>query len=182
MTDWLRNHNKLINKQINLSSKIEKINWLWSALFPTYVLPFHCMKSLQVQSFFWSIFFCIRSRNNSVFARSSRSDSFEILWMNYAFSNSFSLKYASVRIISVTWELKTPHVFSLLYNSKHHSWLFCFVQSFTSNKLHNSFFFISKEWQRHRSLEMTLVANENFVKTNIILIFFSLANLTVFIL
>ena len=101
----------------------------------------HCMKSLQIQSFFWSIFFYIRTRNNSVFARSSHSDSFEILWMNYAFSNSFSLKYASVRIISVTWEWKTPHVFSLLYNSKHHSWLFCFVQSFTSNKLHNSFFF-----------------------------------------
>ena len=42
----------------------------------------HCMKSVQVRSYFWSVFSCIRTkyrkirtRKNSVFAQFSRSDS-----------------------------------------------------------------------------------------------------------
>ena len=41
----------------------------------------HCVKSVQIRSFFWSVFYCIRTeyrkirtRNNSVFGHISRSD------------------------------------------------------------------------------------------------------------
>ena len=35
--------------------------------------PEHCVKSVQIRSYFWSIFSCIRTRNNSVFGHFSRS-------------------------------------------------------------------------------------------------------------
>ena len=33
----------------------------------------HCVKSVQIQSYFWSVIFCIRTRNNSLFGHFSRS-------------------------------------------------------------------------------------------------------------
>ena len=37
------------------------------------VFKFLCVKSIQIRSFFWSVFFFIRTRNNSVFEQLSRS-------------------------------------------------------------------------------------------------------------
>ena len=34
----------------------------------------HCVKSIQIRSYFWAVFSCIRTRNNSVFGHFSRSD------------------------------------------------------------------------------------------------------------
>ena len=34
----------------------------------------HCMKSVQIRSFFWSVFSCIQTRKNSVFGNFSRKD------------------------------------------------------------------------------------------------------------
>ena len=34
----------------------------------------HSVKSVQMRSFFWSVFFCIRTRENSVFGHFSRSE------------------------------------------------------------------------------------------------------------
>ena len=36
-------------------------------LAPYNSLRFHCVKSVQIRSFFWSVFSCIRTRRNSVF-------------------------------------------------------------------------------------------------------------------
>ena len=43
-------------------------------------MDYHCVKSFQIRSYFWSVFFCIwteytkiRTRNNSVFGHFSRS-------------------------------------------------------------------------------------------------------------
>ena len=68
------------------------IMYQWVNLFLS-VLPFisHCVKSVQIRSFFWSVFFCIRTeyrkiriRNNSVFEHFSRSVSFyEVGWTYY---------------------------------------------------------------------------------------------------
>ena len=33
----------------------------------------HCVKSVQIRSFFWSVFSCIRTRKNSIFGHFSRS-------------------------------------------------------------------------------------------------------------
>ena len=38
----------------------------------------HCVKSVQVRSYFWSVFSCIRNRNNSVFGHFSRSENFAL--------------------------------------------------------------------------------------------------------
>ena len=53
----------------------------------------HCVKSVQIQSYFWSIFFCIRTeyrkiptRNNYVFRHFSRS-------VNVAFYDNVSTDY-----------------------------------------------------------------------------------------
>ena len=34
----------------------------------------HCVKSVQIRSYFWSVFSCIRTRNKSVFGHFSRSE------------------------------------------------------------------------------------------------------------
>ena len=34
----------------------------------------YCVKSVQIRSYFWSVFRCIRTRNNSVFGQFSRSE------------------------------------------------------------------------------------------------------------
>ena len=34
----------------------------------------HCVKSVQIRSFFWSVLSCIRTRKNSIFGHSSRSE------------------------------------------------------------------------------------------------------------
>ena len=36
----------------------------------------HCVKSVQIRSFFWSVFSCIRTRKDSVFGHFSRSEDF----------------------------------------------------------------------------------------------------------
>ena len=53
----------------------------------------HCMKSVQIQSYFWSEYKKIRTRNNSVFGHFSRSESFMFQkfiskWQNDEFTNS----------------------------------------------------------------------------------------------
>ena len=40
-------------------------------LFP--FIDLHCVKSVQIRSFFWSVFACIWTRKNSVFGHFSRS-------------------------------------------------------------------------------------------------------------
>ena len=42
-------------------------------IYLNYADPVHCVKSIQIRSFFWSIFSCIRTRKNSVFAHFSGS-------------------------------------------------------------------------------------------------------------
>ena len=37
----------------------------------------HGVEIVQIQSYFWSVFSCIRTRNNSVFGHFSRSDHIE---------------------------------------------------------------------------------------------------------
>ena len=51
----------------------------------------HCVKCVQIRSYFWSVFFCvrteyrkIRTRNNSVFGLISRSDKFDQMIKNSA--------------------------------------------------------------------------------------------------
>ena len=38
--------------------------------------PIHCVKSIQIRSYFWSEYRKIRTTNNSIFGHFSRSDSF----------------------------------------------------------------------------------------------------------
>ena len=70
----------------------------------------HCMKSVQIRSFFWSVFSCIRTRKNSVFGHFSRRDE---LKQNY-FMNTLSVSTSLCD--SVTLREKCPntyfHVFS----------------------------------------------------------------------
>ena len=40
---------------------------------PSEMFPEHCVKSVQIQSYFWSVFSCIRIDYNSVFRHFSRS-------------------------------------------------------------------------------------------------------------
>ena len=54
-------------------------------------LYLHCLKSVQIRSFFWSVFSCIRieygkigTRKNSVFGHFSRSACKWVLWMGIA--------------------------------------------------------------------------------------------------
>ena len=48
---------------------------LWKLIFQYVVRrKRHCMKTVQIWSFFWSVFFCIRTRKNSVFGHFSRSE------------------------------------------------------------------------------------------------------------
>ena len=44
-------------------------------LFLTSIQPIYCVKSVQIRSFFWSVFSPIRTRANSLFGHFSRSDS-----------------------------------------------------------------------------------------------------------
>ena len=48
-------------------------NYLPAVSFRT-CIDTHCMKSVQIRSFLWSVFSCIRTRKNSVFGHFSRSD------------------------------------------------------------------------------------------------------------
>ena len=61
-----------------------KMNW-W--LLTNILREIHCAKSVQIRSYFWSVFSCIqteyrktRTRNNYVFGHSPWSDFFIILW------------------------------------------------------------------------------------------------------
>ena len=44
-----------------------------SILIKIHQNPSHCVKSVQIRSYFCLVFFCIRTRNNSVFGHFSRS-------------------------------------------------------------------------------------------------------------
>ena len=70
----------------------------------------HCMKSVQIRSFFLAVFSCIRTRKNSVFGHFSRSDE---LKQNY-FMNTLTVTTSLCD--SVTLREKCPntyfHVFS----------------------------------------------------------------------
>ena len=54
----------------NISSKIASPSY--------YSNKAHCVKSVQIRSYFWSVFSCIRTRNNSVFGHFLRSGKLDI--------------------------------------------------------------------------------------------------------
>ena len=61
-------------------------------IFQQNVLQEHCVKSVQIESYFWSVFSCIRSeyrkirtKNNSVFGHVLRSDRETPLFLSKAF-------------------------------------------------------------------------------------------------
>ena len=47
--------------------------WFWTSKWLLEVLT-HYMKSVQIRSYFWSVFSCIRTRNNSLFGHFSCND------------------------------------------------------------------------------------------------------------
>ena len=49
----------------------EVYNKLWWC--KSFIICFQCVKSVQTQSYFWSVFSCIWTRNNAVFGHFSRS-------------------------------------------------------------------------------------------------------------
>ena len=52
-------------------------------------LEMHCVKSVQIRSYFWSVFSCIRTRHNFVFGQFSRSVLKEIRDCNSTTLNDF---------------------------------------------------------------------------------------------
>ena len=67
---------------ILFSSKFRKKTVISTTSF---IGVFHCVKSVQIWSFFWSVFSCIRTRKKSVFGHFSRSfyDSVRLLWWSF---------------------------------------------------------------------------------------------------
>ena len=68
----------------NVSTKIFKsqalitIYWSWLTCYQLVSRikeHSHCVESVQIRSYFWSVFSCVRTRNNSVFGHFSHSES-----------------------------------------------------------------------------------------------------------
>ena len=60
------------------NSLSSKYGTFWTFWFQTFILAAdawcgHCLKTVQIRSYFWSVFSCIWTRNNSVFGLSSSS-------------------------------------------------------------------------------------------------------------
>ena len=80
MQHQMRLHNKMLIQEVNTRPNLMKTLNSFQANFP-FLCPIHCVKSVQIRSFFWSVFSCIqskyreiRTRKNSVFGHFSRSD------------------------------------------------------------------------------------------------------------
>ena len=81
----------------------------------------HCVESVQIRSFFWSLFSCIRTRNNSVFGHFSRNIGFQkrfpctaILFISMFFRSSCS-KFSSKQVfLKISQILQETHLLEYL--------------------------------------------------------------------
>ena len=48
-----------------------------TVIYEEVIMTHNCVKSVQIRSYFWSVFSCIRTSNNSVFGLFSPSDSLQ---------------------------------------------------------------------------------------------------------
>ena len=91
---------KVITKNIVLGS-------LWTHFMHKRVKPAHCVKSVQIRSFFWSVFSCIwteykklRTRKKSVFGHFSRSVKLRyLLWLWFALLMIFELEWTRRKVV-----------------------------------------------------------------------------------
>ena len=65
-------------------NRSEDRNWMkninvtaLTVIYEEVIMTHNCVKSVQIRSYFWSVFSCIRTSNNSVFGLFSPSDSLQ---------------------------------------------------------------------------------------------------------
>ena len=75
---------RLLRITVNDPNISETQFYVWKALkIETGFQGRHCVKSVQIRRFFWSVFSCIRTRRNSVFGHYSRSAYYKKAVLNY---------------------------------------------------------------------------------------------------
>ena len=64
-----------------------------STFFISFLVLIHCVKSVQIRIYFWSVFSCIRTRNNTLFGPLSRSGSCNHVFTIFFASCEVVLRY-----------------------------------------------------------------------------------------
>ena len=66
----------------------------------------YCVKSVQIRNYFWLVFSCIRTRNNSVFGHFSWSNLLLITTLEFSNTARLYLSHICVKLISKWFKLR----------------------------------------------------------------------------